>query len=718
MIAIQAIALGYLTGSFPLPIAAMVLSLIALTTSTRFDVTRDNRIRLYMLVIIVFILKHQVVPPKVAIDQIFIRTEVALGIAQCVLALQVMTLFFVHRERWSTIERVTAGLPALPAGIVSSSQLPREAELPLPLLLPSLGCVALVMSFDVQVSRTHGRMITQILSICFAISIAFYYASTRNRLRDASAGQVRRAPLTRYAAFFAIISLVATLAWAGSIGLYTYEDKIAAWIANMVNTEAKQRAGVSNRSQLGNVAWQKLRDADGLLLRVYSEKSPGYLRGMVLDTMEQSSWRSPQPDEDDAPPLRQLSPTSRFPDIIEKKTPGSRVFRSFKAPKAANQEIEIWPVENSANRVFSKLETSYLRIELPQISQNGHSVFVPDGRLESNPYSVYQRPLDEAIREELDDSPRILARCLNIPRRYINIERRGTLDIHALAREIFRDCGTTAEKITAVERHFHQNYQYRLGIEIPLQHDPLIYFLNERPPAHCEYFASGAALLLRLGGVPCRYVTGLVVSERNEWSDCWVARNRDAHAWVEAYDEKRGWVVVEATPATGVPDHHDTSQAKQVWEQLLNLFRQMQEWSRTGGLVRAVEALIALLRHPVVILLILALAAMILFRKKLRRRLAAAQDPRLLSIHKLLRKMDARLRVANVRREEGETLSRFVRRLREEFPDDPFFKAAAEWYQHYIAYRFRGQIGEEALQELLNAMPDARLKPVQMSHPT
>ena len=34
----------------------------------------------------------------------------------------------------------------------------------------------------------------------------------------------------------------------------------------------------------------------------------------------------------------------------------------------------------------------------------------------------------------------------------------------------------------------------------------------------------------------------------------WIARNRDAHAWVEAFDQERSqWVIVESTPGVDVP---------------------------------------------------------------------------------------------------------------------------------------------------------------------
>ena len=48
---------------------------------------------------------------------------------------------------------------------------------------------------------------------------------------------------------------------------------------------------------------------------------------------------------------------------------------------------------------------------------------------------------------------------------------------------------------------------------------------------------------------PTRYVTGFYVTESDPIaSNGWIARNKDAHAWVEAWDaDKQTWRIVEST---------------------------------------------------------------------------------------------------------------------------------------------------------------------------
>ena len=78
--------------------------------------------------------------------------------------------------------------------------------------------------------------------------------------------------------------------------------------------------------------------------------------------------------------------------------------------------------------------------------------------------------------------------------------------------------------------------------------DPVAEFLFDKKRGYCEYFASAAAVLLRLQDIPCRYVTGFVVQEWNRQGGHYTVREADAHAWVEAYIPGRGWIEVDPTP--------------------------------------------------------------------------------------------------------------------------------------------------------------------------
>ncbi len=96
--------------------------------------------------------------------------------------------------------------------------------------------------------------------------------------------------------------------------------------------------------------------------------------------------------------------------------------------------------------------------------------------------------------------------------------------------------------------------------------DPLEDFLFHQSAGHCEYFASATAMLLRLAGVPTRYVNGFLGGEWNELGKYLVVRDNRAHSWVEAYIGGAGWVRVDATPAANAGSH--MSRVRQVLDSI------------------------------------------------------------------------------------------------------------------------------------------------------
>ena len=81
---------------------------------------------------------------------------------------------------------------------------------------------------------------------------------------------------------------------------------------------------------------------------------------------------------------------------------------------------------------------------------------------------------------------------------------------------------------------------------------------------YCMHFASAAALMLRLKGIPCRVGVGLYggSADRNNRL-ARVFGSQNAHAWVELFFEGRGYVIFDPTPSGSrgrgfVPDDKST----------------------------------------------------------------------------------------------------------------------------------------------------------------
>ncbi len=105
-----------------------------------------------------------------------------------------------------------------------------------------------------------------------------------------------------------------------------------------------------------------------------------------------------------------------------------------------------------------------------------------------------------------------------------------------------------AEAVDFLRHRFRaQGFAYSRQIPLaPPGSDPILAFL-ERREGHCEFFASAACLLLRRMGLPTRCAGGLRLQERIQPGE-YVARWRDAHAWVEIAFEGAGFLPVDFTP--------------------------------------------------------------------------------------------------------------------------------------------------------------------------
>ena len=219
-------------------------------------------------------------------------------------------------------------------------------------------------------------------------------------------------------------------------------------------------------------------------------------------------------------------------------------------------------------------------------------------------------------------------------------------------------------------------------------------FLSERREAHCEYFATATALLLRSQGIPCRLSVGYLVFEKSDETGDFVALNRNAHAWVEAYDlQSSSWSIVESTPT--VPEYirsHLTNELKSenvasATEAGLNSQRfDLYEF------IRAVTSYVysmwtTLLASRFAWMLPGALgAAYIAYRfaisswRKSRGQVYQTSDAR---------KADRLARKFGLERCSNETCLQFADRILKFRPE---LRELAVWYQDFSATRYRGEV--------------------------
>ena len=118
-----------------------------------------------------------------------------------------------------------------------------------------------------------------------------------------------------------------------------------------------------------------------------------------------------------------------------------------------------------------------------------------------------------------------------------------------LARQLRAEATTPYEYVLAIDRYLQDGFTYsEKPAPIPPERTVLDAFLTETKSGYCQHFSGAMALLLRMGGVPARVVTGFAPGGHSDRKDAWIVRDTDAHSWVEAWFDEFGWVTFDPTP--------------------------------------------------------------------------------------------------------------------------------------------------------------------------
>lgn len=581
----------------------------------------------------------------------------------------------------------------------------RRPDRPLPVYLPLLAVLVFICLGDVGLSRYgRRRWMYQNGTMVMAGLSCLYYSVARRRQEPPS----EHARWVRPVMSVGVLLTCAVTTRAGNTWLLSNWSELEQVLMRASSSRGHSDRknlfiGFSGQAPLGSVQLLRSAASNEIALRIVSDQAPGYLRGAAFDRFTPHGWEQ----QADWGPLmltrKPLSDGNQPEQPIQSVNTIRNQFVVRPTLASETHPMTIWRSTSVERFSFLPLTTSRLEATADLMYLDRHSVVSADNQQsgaslvawipipsEINPNEPIVQPNEWEPGQPLD-LPRL--ETVNAKVRLQQVPHRIDLQVIELARQLFADCPTPVEKLAAVKRYF-ASYQYDTKIQIPPGQDPLAYFLLEKPAAHCEFFASGTAILLRLGGIPCRYVTGYAGAEYNRIGKYWVVRQRDAHAWVEAHVPGQGWMIVDATPADSIPATTEPGGLWQFWDDL-NLRGQMiraalADESWTGKLL-AVKLLLMSLVTTVPGWILIG-GTLFLIVRQFRFAHRAAQviriDPALIELRRLLEELDRRLRQIDLERAAHETLHQFSERLQAETATHPNLRAAAEWYRRYAAARY------------------------------
>ncbi|WP_068827255.1 transglutaminase TgpA family protein [Pseudomonas sp. BMS12] len=176
---------------------------------------------------------------------------------------------------------------------------------------------------------------------------------------------------------------------------------------------------------------------------------------------------------------------------------------------------------------------------LPGVRQMGDfRLEQPRPVLQNLMYEVQSWPA--ALREPQLPAP-VLRRSLQLP-------EGGDPRSRQWAAQLRREHGSdTQALVAALLRHFNQQpYVYTLKPP-PVGLDSIDEFLFRTRRGFCAHYAGAMTFVLRAAGIPARVVAGYQGGEFNQSGNYLAVRQYDAHAWVEYWQEGRGWSSVDPT---------------------------------------------------------------------------------------------------------------------------------------------------------------------------
>jgi transglutaminase-like putative cysteine protease len=265
-----------------------------------------------------------------------------------------------------------------------------------------------------------------------------------------------------------------------------------------------------------------------------------YLRGTTLDTYIGRQW-SRTPQEDESRRMAEGQVTSLAPDAtavyhqrISLEPTHTNALFSLAGPVAFR------PAREMAVRASGGDGTLYSAEMV--VSPTQYEVWATGS---NPPPRLTERMATQLLAVPPASDPSVLAQVAQFTRRPEIIGPEG------MDRPLLQPYHPSNRRIAqAIESYLQANYSYSLDLtDVPElrrggdgSRDPVVGFLTSFKRGHCEYFASGMALMCQSIGIPARVVVGFNCGpeDYSGLGGYYIVRQAHAHAWVEVLTSE-GW---------------------------------------------------------------------------------------------------------------------------------------------------------------------------------
>lgn len=348
-----------------------------------------------------------------------------------------------------------------------------------------------------------------------------------------------QAPSLITSRLFWTTNAVAVGAFCLTLTIFFVTPRIGAGFFQKNRVERVQTSGFSETVDLGVIGAVKLDQTIVMRVEFPNRRGPIgerlYFRGAAYDAYDGRSWSNT---------LSRRRRLVRGTDEVFKvhdESPGE-------ASTALRQDILIEALDTSVLFGLSFLDSVKGNFLALQADGMG-GVYLPYPPVTRIQYSAYSLP--DHLRKE-DRAAFSFTYPESIRQHFLPLPDLSS-GVAGLAREVTRQARTPYDKVVALERHLREQYRYSLDVGPAGSSSPIEEFLFSRKTGYCEHYATAMVVLLRTLGIPARLATGFLPGEWNDFGNYYTVRQRDAHAWVEVFFPRSGWVTFDPTPTVVVP---------------------------------------------------------------------------------------------------------------------------------------------------------------------
>ena len=356
----------------------------------------------------------------------------------------------------------------------------------------------------------------------------------------------------------------AVLAVALTLAIFFLIPRVGAGVLQKTRGEALRTTGFSDRVDLGTIG--SVKQDPQIVMRVELPDQPAvekdrlYLRGLAYDQYDGRSWSHSG---------IQLRPLSLVADGTFLARPAGSPLPDIPSI-TVRQDILLETLDTAV--LFAAPFAELVRGEFLTLQADAmgglHLSFLPSSRIRYSVTSQGPRLVaDERTALILTYPDSIRSHYLQVPV--------GLQQVADLAHRVSQQATTPFGQTLAIQQHLLENYRYSLEADTATLSHPLEEFLFTRKTGYCEHYATAMVVMLRTVGIPARLVTGFLATEWNEYGGYFTVRQRDAHAWVEVYFPRSGWITMDPTPTV------DAAIATSRWEPLSRFGESIQlQWDR------------------------------------------------------------------------------------------------------------------------------------------